>query len=400
MGAAKVLICGYYGHYNWGDEAMLAGALQLLRPHGSAITVYSAAPDNTQARHGVVPLSTVPPRRRLQAWRQYWQHTWAMLTHRCFVLGGGDLLRDSPTHEVVGVWLDPLQQAVRLGHRTAVLGISVGDIWKPESRRRIPQVLNHVSWIAVRDRRSQAKLIALGVKRPVQVMPDLALRAVPSTARQQRPQPSGAPQIGLSIRTVMGRGAIAQQTSHSDQSGQTLALDTHLKQTMATIADTLIERHRATIHLVPFQAYPAAYHKRHRPSVDDHAFGLATRQLSRYPKQWICHPYIASFEQLLTILQSLDLMIGTRLHSLILAAACGVPVIAIEYDPKVSGFMDEIDQLCHVHRLSDINAAAIVAQAEAILTQWPQAHSAILAGLANYDRGWQSSVSSLEDLLR
>ncbi|ASC72053.1 hypothetical protein XM38_030070 [Halomicronema hongdechloris C2206] len=397
MGASNTLICGYYGHYNWGDEAMLTGLLRLLRPYCPHVTVYSAAPDNTQARHGVKTLSTVPPRRRLQAWRQQWQHTRAMLTHRCFVLGGGDLLRDSPTHEVAGVWLAPLQQAVQLGHTTLVLGISVGDIWKAESRQQIPRVLNRVSLIAVRDQISRHRLIDLGVRRPIQVMPDLALQALPPTAIQQRSQSRESPQVGLSLRSVMGRGAIAQDACQADRA---LTLDAHLQQVMATIADTLIERHGATIHLVPFQAYPAEYHKRHRPSVDDHAFGLVSQQLSRYPEQWICHPYIASLDQLLTILQSLDLMIGTRLHSLILAAGSGVPAIAIEYDPKVSGFMAAIDQTTYVHPLENLNTTAITTQAEAILTRWPQAHSAILTGLAQYNRGWQSPVSSLEDLLR
>ena len=51
----------------------------------------------------------------------------------------------------------------------------------------------------------------------------------------------------------------------------------------------------------------------------------------------------------------LTLLIGARFHSLVFAAAATVPMFAISYDPKVSGFVKSIGQsqfLCELDSLT------------------------------------------------
>jgi polysaccharide pyruvyl transferase WcaK-like protein len=45
-------------------------------------------------------------------------------------------------------------------------------------------------------------------------------------------------------------------------------------------------------------------------------------------------------EEMLGVLGRLDLMVGMRLHALIMAAAMAVPSLALVYDPKVEAFAD------------------------------------------------------------
>jgi polysaccharide pyruvyl transferase WcaK-like protein len=47
--------------------------------------------------------------------------------------------------------------------------------------------------------------------------------------------------------------------------------------------------------------------------------------------------------QTLSRFRDYDFLIGERLHSLVFAAAAGVPVVALEYRPKVSDFMESLD---------------------------------------------------------
>ena len=48
------------------------------------------------------------------------------------------------------------------------------------------------------------------------------------------------------------------------------------------------------------------------------------------------------------------LVIGVRLHSLIMASAVGTPIVGIDYAPKVRGFIESIDWTEHCCHLRDL----------------------------------------------
>ncbi len=318
------------------------------------LTVYSKDPDDTQRRHGVRVLDNrYAPRRRVQL-QQWLSHSAALLQHRHFILGGGDLLRDAPERDVAGEWLQPLERANAARRRTLVLGISVGKIWRDTTQTRIQNTLNHVNLIAVRDQASREKLMALGVTNPIYVMSDLALETV--SFLPQSPQTPHHPTIGISIRAVAGRSA--------NQTNQTFY------QRLASIIDQLIEDHNANIWLLPFQAYPDDFRRQYSPPVDDEVAIAQVSQLSCYPERLKQYKRFSNLEELITCLSNLDLMVGTRLHSIILAAGLGIPVIAIEYAPKIRGFMAEIQQLDYCLALDSLTPQQSVALIAKILNNW------------------------------
>ncbi len=53
---------------------------------------------------------------------------------------------------------------------------------------------------------------------------------------------------------------------------------------------------------------------------------------------------LVPLEPLVENLAACDMVIGMRLHALILAAACAVPSVALSYDPKVTAFMAQSGQ--------------------------------------------------------
>lgn len=346
----RILVCGFYGYHNLGDEAMLRGLRHWLRRCGCdfPLTVYSKDPEDTRQRHGVKVLDNrYAPRRRAQL--QKWiRHRGAIATHRFFILGGGDLLRDAPGRDVAGEWLQPLEQAIRFRKRTLVLGISVGKLWRPETKARIKTALNQVDLIAVRDRTSQHRLLDLGVTQSVHVMSDLALEAL--TPADHR---STGVNIGISVRPV------------ADRSGQTS--NTNFYQHLATLADQLVESHGAMVHLFPFQAYPDEFRQRYQPPVDDETAIAQVFRLSRYPERLNPLPRLSSLDELTQRISQLDVMVGTRLHAVILAAGMGVPVVAIEYAPKVKGFMEAINQGPWSISLEDFTASQALERINAIL---------------------------------
>ena len=318
------LICGFYGNYNLGDEAMLAGMIKLLRKQQDdlSITVLSNSPQDTKVRHSVRAIDRLDPKFKLI-------RRLAILQNRYFILGGGDLLRDSVDGSVAPIWLRTLQQALELRRRTLVLGISVGEIWKPETKAFIPKILDKVDLVTVRDLQSKTRLEELGVHNTIHVMSDLALQTLPKTSSKPTRSADQPIQVGISIRHLNNRGLSIDVGTYPT-----------FQKEMAAVADFLVEQYGATVHFLPFRASKYGYH----PTDDDYIGILNLLRYSRCSAQFVVHRYFESLEDVNQLIGKLDLMIGMRLHSLILAAGAGVPVIAAEYDPKVCGFMEEIGQ--------------------------------------------------------
>ncbi len=387
LDSVGVLICGFYGYSNMGDEAMLAGMIRLLRQHNPALplTVLTFNPEDTQRRHGIETVATHPPRRRLEAFKRWLNplDQQAIKANSGFVLGGGDLLRDGADREVAGFWLAPLQKALKLKRKTALLGVSVGEIWKPETQQLIPQVLNQVDLIAVRDQRSKDRLQALSVNQPVYVMPDLALAAVHAFSPAQPKARGDRPQIGISVRWMSNRG---QTVNYSYED---------LQREIAAIADYAADRYNAIVHFLPFQAFDNYYSN----DDDDYIAILEILKYSDRSSQFQIHRYLPSLETLMGILQTLDVVIGMRLHSLILAAGLGVPVIAAEYDPKVEGFMTEISQRDRSIPLNEFHRDRIIPLLDDILAKPEITRRSLAEGLANYQARWDTLMPQLDRLL-
>lgn len=377
-GKQGVVICGFYGNYNLGDEAMLVGMLQLLgnvQPNLS-FTVFSNDPIDTKTRYSVQAIHRLSNKRKLQRWL-------AILQNQYFVLGGGDLLRDSATSSIASVWLQPLQVALRLQRRTCVLGISVGEIWKPETKALIPKVFNQVDVIAVRDMQSKAKLEELGVRQRIHVMSDLALETIPSSTTQAVPPNDHPLHVGISVRHLSGRGP-----------GVDVDVYPTLQKEIAAIADFLIEHYGATVHFLPFRTFQDNYHA----TDDDYVSALSVLRHSRYSSQCVVHRYIESIDTLNQLIGSFDLMMGMRLHSIILASGAGVPVIAAQYDPKVQGYMAEIGQSERSIPLAHFEKATVLPLIEALLADLPAARRDVELGIAHYRQrmdGVEPALSAL-----
>jgi polysaccharide pyruvyl transferase WcaK-like protein len=53
--------------------------------------------------------------------------------------------------------------------------------------------------------------------------------------------------------------------------------------------------------------------------------------------------------EILSLTGQLDMVLGMRLHSLILAAVMGIPMIALAYDPKVERFISQLGMILCLH---------------------------------------------------
>lgn len=283
----RVLLSGYYGFGNLGDEALLSGLITGLEARGHDVTVLSGAPHTTRALHGVRAAHRV---RALVP---------ALLQHDALVSGGGGLLQDKTSARSLRYYLGVLRLARRLGKRTVVYGQSVGPL-SPAGGRAVARTL-HTLPVAVRDEASRTLLRGLGVS-----------SALTADAALLLPRPDATPSAGAPV-LLIPRGGFPEATE------TLLGLALRLQQTGVPVAAMGVQADE--------DAPPLAALSARVPGL--------TRLEAETPAEALAH--VARSRSVVSV----------RLHGLVFAALAGRPFSALAYDPKVAAFMQETGGQAH-----------------------------------------------------
>lgn len=334
----RVVLCGYYGMGNGGDEALLATLLQLLPPGVEPIAL-SGNPAETERRYGIAAVPRKSPRALVQALR----------SSQALVWGGGSLMQDASS------WASPLYYAGlmllarALGLRTIAWAQGVGPLHRPLSRWLARWAIAGCEAVTVRDRPSAELLHAWGLPSPT-LAPDpvWALTGEPLPELDSLPRP----RVAVVLRpcawlTEERLGTIA----------------TALRQFQAASGAYLL--------LVPFQ--PA----RDRPIAETLAAALPadSRQIVE----------VADPVRLKGLFGQVDWAIAMRLHGVIMALAEGTPCFALAYDPKVWAVMAALavpgwDVMGGKDQAPPREAEAIAA---AWLAAWQERHQSLSPAVAD-----------------
>ena len=306
---SNIVISGYYGSKNAGDEAMLSAMLQIFSELDAKlnITVISSDPAYTKQRHGVNAVNWLSPIAILKV----------LKSADLLISGGGSLLQNVTSGRSLYYYMGVLFLAKLVNTPIMLYAQGIGPIYGGFARRLMRWFGNRCSLITVRDKDSLTELATLKITRPpikVTADPVLAINAVDKKAGQDilkaaRISPK-RPIIGISVREWRGWE--------------------HYKKVLAQTADEAAEKLRAQIVFMPMQ-YPE----------DVKAARLIAAKMKN--SAFILNEDYTTSE-LMSLVGSMDLMIGIRLHALIFAGVMGTPVIGISYDPKIDRFLKSIDE--------------------------------------------------------
>lgn len=306
---SEVVISGYYGFGNAGDEAMLAamaGALKEADPTVN-ITVLSGNPVDTRRRHGVNSVHRL----------NLWQITKTLWRADLLISGGGSLLQDVTSGRSIFYYLGIMQIACWLDCPVMLYAQGIGPIRSRLARVFMRHVGNLLAGATVRDAGSKHELDALGIAGiPVEVTADPVLALLPAAREAGRTildraiPPGPGPLIGFSLREWRGQA--------------------HFKEIFAAAADRLVAEHSARIVFVPMQ-WP-----------DDLQAAQAVADRMRQPHALLTGEYDTA--TLLSLVGNLDLLVGVRLHALIFAAVMETPFIGVSYDPKIDRFLEAMGE--------------------------------------------------------
>ena len=319
---ADILISGYYGFGNLGDESLLDIIAQTAaeRIPGVKIAALTRSPRQDSRRTG---LSCV---NRLNLFRV----TKEIRRSPMLLSGGGSLLQDATSHRSLKYYAGLLAYAEKHGTAAVVYANGIGPIRDGNNRAFAAQVIRDASAVSVRDADSRSELISLGVPaRQIRVTADPAFLIPPASPERIR-----------DIREELGlEGAYfavsLRPCPRKSKRGRKADLTEDDRQLAGQIAAAMREiwvTWRATPVIVPMQR-----------SQDTPICALAAAELKRAGVPSVLYRP-ASASELIGFLGGARFVIGMRLHAVILASSAGAPVIALSYDPKVDGMMKELGQ--------------------------------------------------------
>ena len=303
-----ILILGYYGFRNNGDEAVLKSIVDslLAKEPGLRICALSMHPKLTAAMHGI------------RAINRY------NLPHICYELsrtkllltGGGSLIQDVTSTRSLIYYLFIIRLAIKFGAQNMLFANGIGPLRLTRNRASAGRLLNHIEMITVRDERSAEVLCEIGVNAPpVEITSDIAfsLKHSDRSAGRARLKSLG---IDGEYFCVAIRG-----WKH---------LNLGFEKQIAEFSDYIYRVHGLSPVFITMQ-----------PVNDEE---ISRRTISLMETDGCFFGAGNNLDEILGVISGARLALCMRLHTVVYAASLGTPVLGLVYDPKVKSMMDSLDQ--------------------------------------------------------
>lgn len=326
----RVVLSGYYGFDNVGDEAILYSIVQALREKKPdiEITVLSNHPAHTKQTYQVDAVNRWKMKDVMQAIKE----------SDGLISGGGSLLQDQTGLKSIPYYCGIMKIAQHYKKQVFVYAQGMGPINKAISKWLVKATLNKVQYITVRDTSSKKLLKDIGVSKEVQVVPD--------------------PVMGINLASFHNSWLESQDLKESfiTVSVRDWPSTIHFKEEIAKSLDQLVQNGHDIV-FIPM-------HGEHDDKTSNEVAALMTERS-------LIAPFQSTIEEKISIIGKSKLLIGMRLHSLIFSAINLVPFVALSYDPKIDAFAHICDQPIAGHvEESNWNSQSLTQHIETILNQY------------------------------
>ncbi|MEA2552334.1 MAG: hypothetical protein QOJ65_510 [Fimbriimonadaceae bacterium] len=295
----KLLLAGYIGCGNLGDDAIALGFMHAADSAGCDFIVLSGNPDATYNQYKVHSV----PRKDMAAVDK------AIDACDALVFPGGSIFQDVTSLRSVAYYSRLIKRAKSKGKKVLLLGQGVGPLNRMFGKRMAAAAFRAADAVTVRDPASATAIKALGVHRPVKITADAAFLLPKPTqmAEGDSFQVGQMKTVGLSPRPYGKRGEVA-----------TLFAELAKLLYQAKYVPVLLEMDR----------------NEDGPLILE----INSKQGGKIPDM----RKMSSPIQVQEKLARMDAVIGMRLHSGVLAATVNVPPMMISYDPKVDAFARQL----------------------------------------------------------
>lgn len=330
----KVLISGYHGSNNIGDDAILSAIIKDLNGYipNVDITVLSRNFEKTIDNYNVNSIS----------WLMLPKILLSMLKSDLFITGGGSLIQNIKSTRSLFYYLSLIWFAKKFGITCMLYANGIGPLKGKFAKYITSKILNKVDVITLRDHASSLELEKLGVTRPkVIITADPALSLEPCSDNdldllfENEDLPTNKNLVGISVRNWNK--------------------DDYIIDEISKFINYLNILYGYIPVLIPMQ-YP-----------EDLIFAEKITAKTCVENYVIRNSYNPN--TIIGLIKKMDVIIGMRLHALIFAANTSTPFIGIEYEQKIRGFLNHMDinDITYAGHIDEINFEILKDKFEKIL---------------------------------
>lgn len=304
----KIVISGYYGFDNSGDDALLLSIIDNIKKYDdkAQIVVLSKNPQKTKLQYNV------------DAVNRYNAFSLIKSIASCDLLisGGGTLIQDATSTKSLFYYLFIIKLANLLKKKVMLYANGIGPLNSFKNIEYTKKILDDVSLITLRDPKSQIELEKIGVTKP-----KIELTADPAFLIE-------ANESGRSVLDTYGVPKDKPLMCVSVREWKNNPDD--FVDTMARFCDYAAEKYGL------FTVFLTMQHK-----VD---FTISSQIKDKMRNKSVVVGANYPVETLLSVMDEMTVSVGMRLHTLIYSASRMIPLIGIVYDPKVTGFLEYLGE--------------------------------------------------------
>ncbi len=327
MTSKNIVFLGTHGQHNIGDELLLETFLtQLGSHHHYEINSYDPAFTAAQLRPRFQAdvFNTTGERRRLLR---------SLRMCDLVFFGGGSIIKElyasvgRNRYATLLMVLTIVTFARHIAHKPIVMSnIGVGPLQTEQGRRLARWILRQTDVLSVRDCKSYETCLSLGLAaHRVQLVPDAVFANAPAhLAPLTREEVIGYPLP----RPATGDGALQPPLRVALNLNYDIENPTNWTTFLQNLEDGLRALHTSRpieIHTLPMQSRFKAQHDAKILA----EFCLRLPEIEAHQHRPTTHRQVAA------LIAGCDLLIGERLHALVIAAILGKPFVALPYDVKV-----------------------------------------------------------------
>ncbi|MEF8775753.1 MAG: polysaccharide pyruvyl transferase family protein [Haloarculaceae archaeon] len=222
-------------------------------------------------------------------------------------------------------------------------GQSIGPFRSAALGRVAGRILSAVDYITVRDPRSAIYLADIGVTDvPIQVTADNAFLLEPRPPDRDLPETGG-----LCV------GATVRRWAYPGQADPGTAREQY-RDSMAAVFDHLVETYDASLVLFS------------HTNADVTEADRIRRRCAHLDRLRVLAPDVGPRE-LKGLAGAVDVVIGTRMHSMVFATAMGTPTLCVSYLPKARTVMGRLDLEEYCVDIADVTPAVLCATIDRLL---------------------------------